>query len=86
MIDYAEILVRNYPNSSWTMHGNDYATLQWHSDSAQPTQQELDDAWPDIEQQISTEAETLASNRQAGLEKIAALGLTAEEISAIFGV
>ena len=86
MIDYAEILVRNYPGSSWTMHGNDYETLQWHSDSQKPTQQELDDAWSDVEQQIATEAETLASNRQAGLDKIAALGLTAEEISAVFGV
>lgn len=86
MIDYVEILVRNYSGSSWTIHGNDYSTLEWHSESSKPTQEELDGAWPAVEEAIANEAANLAANRQAGLDKIASLGLTAEEISAVFGI
>ena len=45
MTDYAAVLTVNYPDDEWTLTGNDYANLEWRSDSPKPTQQELDDAW-----------------------------------------
>jgi hypothetical protein len=48
MIDYSAVLIANYPGSQWTIDNNDYATLQWFSDTAKPTQAELDAAWPEV--------------------------------------
>jgi len=86
MADYTEILVRNYSGSSWTMHGNDYNTLEWHSESSKPTQQELDDAWPAVQQAQQEEAAAEEATRQSAIEKLAALGLSVDEIRVAFGL
>lgn len=49
MTDYAAVLTANYANLQWIINGNDYSTLQWLSDSAKPTQAELDAQWPQVE-------------------------------------
>jgi hypothetical protein len=49
MIDYAAVLTANYPGTQWALNNNDYATLEWFSDTPKPTQQELDAAWPQVE-------------------------------------
>jgi len=49
MIDYAKVLQTNYPGSEWAINNNDYATLQWFSDTPKPTQAELDAAWPQVD-------------------------------------
>ena len=48
MIDYAAVLTANYAGSQWSLNNNDYATLQWFSDTPKPTQAELDAAWPQV--------------------------------------
>jgi len=48
MTDYAAVLTRNYANSEWSLNGDDYAGLVWHSDSPMPSQEELDAAWPAV--------------------------------------
>lgn len=45
MIDYANILTINYPNSQWTLNGDSYSGLTWLSDTPKPTQAELDALW-----------------------------------------
>jgi hypothetical protein len=42
MPNYSQILSVNYTNSEWALDNNDYATLQWFSNTAKPTQAELD--------------------------------------------
>lgn len=49
MIDYPLILTTNYANSQWAIDGNDYATLQWFSETPKPTQAELDAQWPQVD-------------------------------------
>lgn len=49
MIDYIAILNANYFGSEWVISGNDYATLQWFSNTTKPTQAELDAQWPTVE-------------------------------------
>lgn len=49
MTDYAAVLTANYPGSQWALDNNDYATLQWFSDTPKPTQAELDAAWPQVD-------------------------------------
>ena len=49
MTDYAAVLKAKYPGTQWSLNNNDYATLEWYSDSDQPTQAELDAAWPQVD-------------------------------------
>lgn len=49
MTDYALVLSTNYPGAQWALDNNDYATLQWFSDTPKPTQAELDAAWPQVD-------------------------------------
>jgi len=51
MIDYAAVLVANYPGAQWSLSGNDYDTLEWYDDTPKPTQAELDAAWPQVDYQ-----------------------------------
>ena len=86
MTDYAAVLVANYPDAEWTLNGDTYAGLTWLSDTPKPTQQELDDAWPAVQQARQDVEAAKVAARQSGLDKLAALGLTVDEVSAVFGV
>jgi hypothetical protein len=86
MIDYAAVLVALYPGAQWSLAGNDYATLIWHEDTPKPSQQELDAAWPAVQQQQADAVAAKEAARQSAIDKLAALGLTVDEISAAFGL
>ena len=49
MTDYVAVLTANYAGQEWWIIGNDYATLDWISDTTKPTQAELDAAWPQVD-------------------------------------
>jgi hypothetical protein len=66
VIDYALILATNYANSQWAIDGNDYATLQWFSDTPKPTQAELDAAWPQV--QYNNAYQQVETNRRLAYE------------------
>jgi hypothetical protein len=51
MIDYTAVLTANYAGSQWSLNNNDYATLEWFSSTAKPTQAELDAQWPQVDYQ-----------------------------------
>ena len=51
MTDYAAVLVANYPNAQWTLNGDTYDGLTWIGPGDQPTQAELDAAWPQVDYQ-----------------------------------
>jgi hypothetical protein len=48
MTDYAAVLTANYPNTQWSLAGDDYDGLTWFSDGEAPTQAELDAQWPQV--------------------------------------
>ena len=50
MIDYPAVLAANYLGALWTLEGDNYDGLTWLSDTPKPTQQELDAAWPAVQQ------------------------------------
>jgi hypothetical protein len=66
VIDYALVLTTNYPTSQWAMDGNEYATLQWFSDTPKPTQAELDEAWPQVE--YENDYKKVETNRRLAYE------------------
>jgi ABC-type nitrate/sulfonate/bicarbonate transport system substrate-binding protein len=59
-MDIVEILRQKYPNTLWVVTGNDYEGLEWLNDSPKPTEKELADAWPEVQQAREVEAVRLA--------------------------
>ena len=86
MIDYVAVLVANYPGAQWSLNANDYDTLIWHDDTPKPSQAELDAAWPAVQQAQADDEATAIAARQSAIDKLTALGLTVDEISAVFGL
>jgi len=76
MIDYPAILTRHYPNTEWTLNGDEYSGLTWLSDSEKPTQEELDGLWDATLAAIAQEKTDRETARQALLDR---LGITADE-------
>lgn len=86
MTDYTAVLIANYPSAQWSIDDNDYATLVMHDNTPKPTQQELDAAWPAVQQAKADAVVAKKAARQSAIDKLAALGLTVDEISAAFGL
>jgi hypothetical protein len=86
MTDYAAVLAANYPNAEWTLDGDTYDGLTWLSDTPKPTQQELDDAWPAVQQARIDAQVAKQATKQSAIDKLAALGLTVDEIREAFGL
>ena len=82
MIDYPAILTRHYPNTEWTLNGDEYSGLTWLSDTEKPTQEELDALWEPTLALIEQEKADKAAARQALLDR---LGLTEDEARMLLG-
>jgi len=86
MTDYIAVLETNYPGAQWSLSGNDYATLVWHDGTPKPSQAELDGAWPAVQQARQDAVAAEAAAKQSAIDKLAALGLSVDEIRAAFGL
>jgi DNA-binding NarL/FixJ family response regulator len=85
MIDYAAILSRRFPTAQWTLNGDDYDGLTWLDDSPMPSKKQLDGLWDEVQAEVAAEAQAKVDARQSAVTKLAALGLTDTEISALIG-
>ena len=85
MINYALILTRKYQNSEWTLDGDDYSGLTWHSDSPKPSKKSLDDLSEIVQAEIIAEKDAKVAAKASAIAKLAALGLTEDEAKAILG-
>jgi hypothetical protein len=83
--DYSAVLTRLHPDRQWTLNGNDYDQLVMIDEGAKPSKKSLDDAWPAIDQQIAAEKIAKAEAKASAEAKLAALGLSADEIAAFKG-
>ena len=72
------------PNAEFVIIDNDYSTIDWHIlEGKAPTQAEIDEA---IEQVKTDEAQAVidqANAKAAAQAKLAALGLTVEDLQAL---
>lgn len=78
LIDYTLILTRKYPNTSWTLNGDEYDGLEWLDESPKPTKDELDSLWAGVQADIKNEIKAEKTAKEAILEK---LGLTESEVA-----
>jgi hypothetical protein len=85
MIDYTLILTTNYAGSSWTLNGDSYEGLTWLSDTPKPTQAELDALWESTQATVAAKAQAAKDVKASALAKLAALGLTQDEVKALVG-
>ena len=54
-MDITQILTLNYPESQWTLDGEDYAGLTWLSDTPKPTKAALEKQSVDVEHKTAVE-------------------------------
>ena len=53
MTDYAAVLAAIRSGAQWSLSGDDYAGLTWLDDSPKPTKKTLDDAWPQVQNDLA---------------------------------
>jgi hypothetical protein len=83
MIDYTLILTTKYPDSLWTLDGDNYDGLTWVSDTPKPSKATLDALWNEVQALIAAEAQAKIDAKAAAQAKLAALGLTVEDLQAL---
>jgi hypothetical protein len=79
------ILERKYPGAEWSLSGNEYSGLVWHSEGEPPTEAQLKKLWPTVQAEIAAEAQAKIDARLSAISKLEALGLTVDEVQAAFG-
>jgi len=85
MIDYNLILTINYVGKQWSLNGNSYEGLTWLDESPKPTQEELDALWESTQATVAAKEQAKVDAKASALAKLAALGLTQDEIKALVG-
>ena len=85
MIDYSLVLTVNYVGKEWSLAGNSYEGLNWLSDTPKPTQAELDALWESTQATVAANAQAVIDTKASALAKLAALGLTQDEVKALIG-
>jgi hypothetical protein len=65
--DYPAVLAANYPGAQWTLNGDTYDGLTWLDDTPQPTQAELDAAWPHVD--YANQCATVEASRLLAYEQ-----------------
>jgi len=83
MIDYTKILIEKYPGAEWTLYGDDYEGLVWLSDTPKPSKKVLDGLWSEVQQIIASREQAKLDAKSAAQSKLAALGLTVEDLAAL---
>jgi mannose-6-phosphate isomerase-like protein (cupin superfamily) len=72
------------PNSEFSFQNNDYSTVKWDVlEGNAPTQAEIDAAIEQVKADEITEAEAKAQAKAAAEGKLAALGLTTDDLRAL---
>jgi hypothetical protein len=71
-MDIPSILMHIRPGAAWSLSGDEYAGLDWLDDSPKPTEQELVDAWPEVQ--------TARANEQAEAQRAAAYKAEADPL------
>ena len=85
MTDYAKVLDARHSGREWHITDNDYETLTMLDGGNKPTQASLDAAWPSVAAEIAAAADDKAAALASARTKLAALGLTDDEVAALLG-
>jgi len=82
LVDSASALSR-FEKDDWVLIGQNYEGLTWLSESEKPTLEELENLWEEVEGELQAKADAVVATRSSALAKLAAIGLTPEEIASL---
>jgi len=68
-MDIPTILTKRYPESEWTLSGDNYSGLTWLSEGKKPTKKSLEAEWAQVE--YETACEQVEADRQAAYRETA---------------
>ena len=84
MINTVQAVMSLRPNIEWSMNGNDVENIIWHTEGVEPlTQAEVDAEIARLEKEAEDKAASKEALRQSAMQKLAALGLTEEEVKVV---
>jgi len=73
-----------YPEAAFSMVDDDISTITWRTEGiTTPTKAEIESAIAAMEAEEIAKAAALVANKESAIAKLAALGLTGEEIAAL---
>jgi hypothetical protein len=78
-----EAMANLCPNKEWTLVGDDYTDLVWISDGNKPTLAQIEAEIAAIPQRKANEEAATIAAKQSAEAKLAALGLTADDLKAL---
>jgi hypothetical protein len=78
-----EAMANLCPNKEWTLVGDDYANLVWTSNGEKPTLEQIEVEITAIPQRKANQQAAAEANKNAAQAKLAALGLTADDLKAL---
>jgi hypothetical protein len=74
------------PGVEWTMSGDDVEGITWHTPNVEPlTTAEVEQEIIRLQEEQEAQIAAKAAAKQSAMQKLAALGLNEEEVSAIIG-
>ena len=85
-MDIATILDLKYFGSQWTLNGDSYEGLTWLSDTPKPSEEELQNLWPEVLAELQAKEQAKIEAKNSAISKLQALGLTVEEVQVAFGL
>jgi hypothetical protein len=84
MITTATAVASLRPGVEWSMNGDDVENITWHTPNVEPlTSKQVAAEVKRLEQAEIDEAAAKAAARESAEAKLAALGLTADEVAAL---
>jgi len=81
-----EVLLNNYIDKQWSITDNKYEGLEWLDDSPKPTEAELESQWEQVHAKLAADEQARVDAKASTIAKLAALGLTLEEVKVAFGL
>ena len=79
-----DIVLQNlYPGAEWSLSGDTYADLEWHSNTAKPTEKELETGRKTVGDKIALDK---ANAITAQNELLARLGITSNELKLLLQI
>jgi hypothetical protein len=85
-MDIPAILESKYPGLRWELNGDTYEGLNWLDNSTKPTEEELQELWLEVQEELKAKAQAQIDAKASAIAKLKALGLTIEEVGAAFGL
>jgi hypothetical protein len=84
MITTQQAVISLRPNIEWSMDGDDVENITWHTEGVEPlTTAEVQAEMQRLEQVSVDEVDARAALRASAEAKLAALGLTVDEITVV---